>query len=143
VFIRSLLSRQASRVGSLPARGGLHRFHSGFARDSITVTPVLAYYLLSGSTGHERDSLLVRNLKRGNAARFCHGPLPIANSCSTTFWSVVRPLTRRSPAAAHVPAAPPFNEGTHQLISLQYNPGISLAEPPPGAAGRSSLRSRR
>src|SRR5262245_43176060 len=36
---------------------------------SITVTPVLAYYFLAGSTrGHERDSFLVRHLKRGNAA---------------------------------------------------------------------------
>src|ERR671917_356696 len=34
---------------------------------SITVTPVLAYYLLSGKVrGHERDSFVVRHLKTGN-----------------------------------------------------------------------------
>ncbi len=36
---------------------------------SITLTPVMAYYLLSGAkSGHERDSFVVRHLKRGNAA---------------------------------------------------------------------------
>src|SRR4028118_243884 len=36
---------------------------------SITVTPVLAYYLLSGRVkGHEHDRLVVRHLKHGNAA---------------------------------------------------------------------------
>ena len=37
---------------------------------SITVTPVLAYYLLAGSRvdAHEADSFVLRHLKRGNAA---------------------------------------------------------------------------
>jgi HME family heavy-metal exporter len=93
---------------------------------SITVTPVLAYYLLSGSTkGHQQDSFVVRHLKRGNAAllhwAFGHRTL--------LFTSVLLAVGAAGYAATLLPRAflPPFNEGT-LTISLGYNPGISLAE---------------
>jgi HME family heavy-metal exporter len=93
---------------------------------SITVTPVLAYYLLSGSTkGHERDSFVVRTLKRGNAAllrgAFAHRGI--------LFTTVLLGVGAAAYAATLLPRAflPPFNEGT-LVVSLQYNPGISLAE---------------
>jgi HME family heavy-metal exporter len=93
---------------------------------SITVTPVLAYYLLSGSTkGHERDSFVVRTLKRGNAAllrwAFAHRGL--------LFTTILIGVGAAAYAATLLPRTflPPFNEGT-LVVSLQYNPGISLAE---------------
>jgi HME family heavy-metal exporter len=93
---------------------------------SITVTPVLAYYLLSGSTkGHERDSFVVRTLKRGNAAllrwAFAHRGL--------LFTTILLGVGAAAYAATLLPRTflPPFNEGT-LVVSLQYNPGISLAE---------------
>ena len=73
---------------------------------SITVTPVLAYYLLSGSGhAHAGDGFVVRHLKRGNAAllqwAFAHR--------SAVFASVARRGRRgghcRLPDAAQLPAA--------------------------------------
>jgi HME family heavy-metal exporter len=93
---------------------------------SITVTPVLAYYLLSGGgSAHEGDSFVVRHLKRGNAAllqwAFDHR--------AAIFSSVAAAVTVAAVAAYLMPRSflPPFNEGT-LVISVQYNPGISLAE---------------
>ncbi|HYF55432.1 MAG TPA: efflux RND transporter permease subunit, partial [Salinarimonas sp.] len=93
---------------------------------SITVTPVLSYYLLSKSGGgHERDSFVVRHLKRGNAAllrfAFAHRGL--------LFTTVALGVGAAAYAATLLPRTflPPFNEGT-LVVSLQYNPGISLAE---------------
>jgi HME family heavy-metal exporter len=93
---------------------------------SITVTPVLAYYLISGrAKGHERDSFVVRHLKRGNAAllrwAFSHR--------GYLFTSVILGVAAAAYGAALLPRAflPPFNEGT-LTISLAYNPGIALAE---------------
>jgi heavy-metal exporter, HME family len=93
---------------------------------SITVTPVLASYLLSrGGSGGERDRFLVRWLKRGNAAllrwAFAHRGLIITG--------VVLGVGIAAFAATLLPRTflPPFNEGT-LVVSLQYNPGISLAE---------------
>jgi HME family heavy-metal exporter len=94
---------------------------------SITLTPVLAYYLLSGSNtrGHERDSFVVRHLKRGNAAllsrAFAHKGL--------LFTGVAGAVAVAAYAATLLPRTflPPFNEGT-LVLSLLYNPGISLAE---------------
>ncbi len=92
---------------------------------SITVTPVLAYYLLSGAKGHERDSFLVRHLKRGNAALLGHA---FAHK-HLLFTSVIAGVAVAAYAATLLPRTflPPFNEGT-LLVTLQYNPGISLAE---------------
>jgi HME family heavy-metal exporter len=93
---------------------------------SITVTPVLAYYLLSGKTrSQHRDTFVVRHLKRGNAAL-----LEIAFSHRTLlFATVALGVGAATYAATLLPRAflPPFNEGT-LTISLAYNPGIALAE---------------
>jgi heavy-metal exporter, HME family len=93
---------------------------------SITVTPVLAYYLLSGNVrGHERDSFVVRHLKAGNRRlldwAFAHRGF--------LFTTVTIGIAAAAFAATLLPRAflPPFNEGT-LTISLAYNPGISLAE---------------
>ena len=72
------------------------------------------------------DSFVVRHLKRGNAAllrwAFAHRAGGVRRRS---------PLRSSSPACAAVllPRSflPPFNEGT-LLVSVQYNPGISLAE---------------
>jgi HME family heavy-metal exporter len=93
---------------------------------SITVTPVLAYYLLSGKvTGHERDSFVVRRLKAGNRALLNWAFRHRALLCTTVALGVGVAAF----AATLLPRAflPPFNEGT-LTISLAYNPGISLAE---------------
>ncbi|MFC1455154.1 efflux RND transporter permease subunit [Microvirga arabica] len=93
---------------------------------SITVTPVLAYYLLSGRVkGHEHDSFVVRHLKRGNAAllRWAFGHRGVL------FTTVLLGVGLAAYGATLLPRAflPPFNEGT-LTISLAYTPGIALAE---------------
>jgi len=93
---------------------------------SITVTPVLCYYLLPRMKRlSEHDSFIVRSLKRGNERLL--------------DWAFRRPSfvylsagIAVVAAAASVPMLPrsflpPFNEGT-LTINLQFNPGISLAE---------------
>ncbi len=93
---------------------------------SITVTPVLSYYLLGRTRIREhKDGWLVRHLKAGNRRLL--------------LWAFDRPKTLSPPsrwaswwlrpAAVQLPRLflPPFNEGT-LLINVQYNPGISLAE---------------
>jgi HME family heavy-metal exporter len=94
---------------------------------SITVTPVLAYYLLSGKKGrgHERDTFVVRHLKRANRAglgwAFGHrGLLMTVVGLSVVGAAYAATLLPRS-------FLPPFNEGT-LLVTLQFQPGISLAE---------------
>lgn len=93
---------------------------------SITVTPVLAYYLLSGKTRADHgDTFVVRHLKRGNAAL-----LHVAFRQRTLlFATVALAVGVAAYAATLLPRAflPPFNEGT-LTISLAYNPGIALAE---------------
>jgi HME family heavy-metal exporter len=93
---------------------------------SITVTPVLAYYLLSGETrSHHGDTFVVRHLKRGNGAL-----LEIAFRQRTLlFVTVALGVGTAAYATTLLPRAflPPFNEGT-LTISLAYNPGIALAE---------------
>lgn len=93
---------------------------------SITVTPVMAYFLLSGSGhAHASDSFVVRHLKRWYAAllqwAFGHR--------TSIFASVAAAVVVAGIAAVLMPRSflPPFNEGT-LLVSVQYNPGISLAE---------------
>ena len=92
---------------------------------SITVTPVLSYYLLAGTShGHERDSLVVRILKTGNRKAlgfvFNH-PLPL-------IGVIVAAVLGAAYAATLLPRSflPPFNEGTLTIGAL-FNPGISLA----------------
>jgi HME family heavy-metal exporter len=93
---------------------------------SITLTPVLAYYLLSRPSGHgEGDSFVVRHLKAGNRRllgwAFAHQ--------KTLFACVAFGVLAAGIGATLLPRTflPPFNEGTI-LVNLQYNPGISLAE---------------
>ena len=93
---------------------------------SITLTPVLAFYLLPALSRHaERDGALVRMLKGGYAAllstAFRHPRLVMG----TTALLFVGALA----GAAGLPRAflPPFNEGS-LTISMSFRPGLSLAE---------------
>lgn len=95
---------------------------------AITVTPVLAYYLLTKKPrreGHEGDSFVVRHLKRGNRAllewafenRAIVVSLTLLAFIVAAFGATLLPRT----------FLPPFNEGS-LTISIAYNPGIALAE---------------
>ncbi len=93
---------------------------------SVTLTPVLAFYLLPALSRHvERESLLVRGLKRGYAgllaAAFRHQRL-VMGAAALLFVAAVA-------AAVGLPRAflPPFNEGS-LTISMSFRPGLSLAE---------------
>ncbi|MGR6431955.1 efflux RND transporter permease subunit [Rhizobium sp. PAMB 3174] len=93
---------------------------------SITLTPVMAYYLLpSLKRLDEHEGVIVRVLKRANRRLL--------------GWSFAHPKMLMSATLAGVVAAvlfagqlprsflPPFNEGT-LTINMLFNPGISLAE---------------
>jgi HME family heavy-metal exporter len=93
---------------------------------SITVTPVLAYYLLSGRTSADHgDTWLVGHLKRGNRRAlewaFGHRALLLGTA---GIGVVAAGLFGTTLPRAFLP---PFNEGT-VLLSLAYEPGISLAQ---------------
>ena len=93
---------------------------------SITLTPVLAYYLLTKSTGdHEADTFVVRKLKAGNRILLDWTFAHVRTVISVIGVGVVL----AGVGAILLPRAflPPFNEGT-LLVNLQFNPGISLAE---------------
>ena len=93
---------------------------------SITLTPVMAYYMLPRLKRLQHgDSALVRVLKRGNRAllgRAFQHP-------RTLMLSAVVAVIAAAGAAALLPRSflPPFNEGTF-TINMLFNPGISLAE---------------
>lgn len=93
---------------------------------SITLTPVMAYYMLPGLKRLQHgDSALVRVLKRWNARllgwAFGHS--------RTVMIAVGLAVAAAAAGATLLPRAflPPFNEGTF-TISMMFNPGISLAE---------------
>jgi HME family heavy-metal exporter len=89
---------------------------------SITLTPVLAYYLPSAPRGHGHgDSLVPSQGRPALRWAFAHQ--------KTLFSIVVLGVLGAVLGATLLPRAflPPFNEGTI-LVNLQYNPGISLAE---------------
>ncbi len=93
---------------------------------SITLTPVMAYYMLPGLKRlDEHEGMVVRVLKRGNRKlldwSFGHPCLLIAG--------VVAAVITAGSFATQLPRAflPPFNEGT-LTISMLFNPGISLEE---------------
>ncbi|MFM9938747.1 MAG: efflux RND transporter permease subunit [Hyphomicrobiaceae bacterium] len=93
---------------------------------SITLTPVMAYYLLpSLKRLDEHESWLVRNLKRANRAvlrwSFAHPRTLIMSATVGVLLALA--------AAVALPRAflPPFNEGTLTINTL-FQPGISLAE---------------
>lgn len=93
---------------------------------SITLTPVMAYYMLPGLKRlDEHEGVVVRVLKRANRRLL--------------DWSFGHPKTLMTIVLTGVVAAglfamqlprsflPPFNEGT-LTINMLFNPGISLAE---------------
>ncbi len=93
---------------------------------SVTLTPVMAYYLLPKLQLKEHgDTPLVRWLKRGDTAllhwSFRHGKALLAVAAVAVALAAV--------SMTKLPRAflPPFNEGTLTL-SLLLNPGTSLAE---------------
>jgi HME family heavy-metal exporter len=93
---------------------------------SITLTPVMAYYLLPGLKRLEApDGAVVRVFKRATRSlldrAFAAQRLVIAGTATAVAIAVV--------AAFFLPRAflPPFNEGTF-TINLLFNPGVSLAE---------------
>lgn len=93
---------------------------------SITVTPVLSYYLLSRTRiKAHKDVWLVRKLKAGNRVLLGWA----FERPTTLFAAVIFGVVAAGVGAFQLPRLflPPFNEGT-LLINLQYNPGISLAE---------------
>lgn len=93
---------------------------------SISVTPVLSYYLLSGRAhAGERESAVVRILKEGNRRLLGWA----FGRRGLVLGTVVVAVVFAGYAATLLPRSflPPFNEGT-LVLSLQYNPGISLAE---------------
>jgi len=93
---------------------------------SITLTPVMAYYLLPGMKRLDhREGWLVRTLKRGNSAA-----LHVAFRWQKSLMALAAVgVVIAAVSAALLPRAflPPFNEGTF-TISMLFNPGISLAE---------------
>jgi HME family heavy-metal exporter len=93
---------------------------------SITLTPVMAYYLLPGVKRLARnESGLVRLLKRTTAAllarAFAHSRI--------VMLAVAVAVIFAAGAAFMLPRSflPPFNEGTF-TVHAAFNPGISLAE---------------
>ncbi|MCD6674222.1 MAG: efflux RND transporter permease subunit [Burkholderiaceae bacterium] len=93
---------------------------------SVTLTPVMAYYLLPAMKRLDAgDSALVRLLKRWDAKlldwSFAHGRGLLAVALVVVLGTVATvPLFPRS-------FLPPFNEGT-LTVSLLLEPGTSLAE---------------
>lgn len=93
---------------------------------SITLTPVLAFYLLPALSRHaERDGVLVRLLKGGYAALLSTAfrrPRLVMVGTALLFVAALA-------AATGLPRAflPPFNEGS-LTISMSFRPGLSLAE---------------
>jgi HME family heavy-metal exporter len=92
---------------------------------SITLTPVLSYYLFGGNPRREHDSFLLRHLKRANAALLTW----TLGKRASVFAAVALAVVVAGGAAILLPRAflPSFAEGTLD-VSLAYNPGISLRE---------------
>jgi HME family heavy-metal exporter len=92
---------------------------------SITLTPVMAYYMLPGLKRlDEHEGWLIRILKRGNRAA-----LGFVFQWQRSLMALSVAAVLAAAAALLLPRAflPPFNEGTF-TISMLFNPGISLAE---------------
>jgi HME family heavy-metal exporter len=93
---------------------------------SITLTPVMAYYLLPGMKRlAERESWLVRKLKSANHAAlgfaFAHKGLLLGVTVLAVLGAGAGALGLKR---AFLPA---FNEGTF-TINIAFNPGVSLSE---------------
>jgi HME family heavy-metal exporter len=93
---------------------------------SITLTPVMAFYMLPGLKSlDEHESWLVRVLKRGYGAALVR-----AYDNGVLILGITLLLVIAAGAAAFtLPRSflPPFNEGTF-TIQANFNPGVSLAE---------------
>ena len=93
---------------------------------SITLTPVMAYYLLPNMKRLDhREGWLVRTLKRGNSAA-----LAVVFRWQKSLMALAAVgVVIAAVSATMLPRAflPPFNEGTF-TISMLFNPGISLPE---------------
>jgi HME family heavy-metal exporter len=93
---------------------------------SITLTPVMAYYMLPGLKSlDEHDSWLVRVLKRGYGAALVRAYDNAGLILGITLILVIA----AGAAAFTLPRSflPPFNEGTFN-IQVNFNPGVSLSE---------------
>ena len=93
---------------------------------SVTVTPVLASYLLGNAKQLDhQDSALVRVLKRGNERLLAWA----FDRTRLVIGTVLAGVALAGLAASALPRSflPSFNEGT-LTISLSFNPGISLSE---------------
>jgi HME family heavy-metal exporter len=93
---------------------------------SITLTPVMAYYLLPGMKRlAQRESWLVRKLKSANHAAlgfaFAHKGLLLGVTALAVLGAGAGAFGLKR---AFLPA---FNEGTF-TINLAFNPGVSLSE---------------
>lgn len=93
---------------------------------SITLTPVMAYYLLPGLKRlDEHEGVIVRVLKKANRRlldwSFGHPKILMTTVLAGVIAAVM--------FATQLPRSflPPFNEGT-LTINMLFNPGISLAE---------------
>jgi HME family heavy-metal exporter len=93
---------------------------------SITLTPVMAYYLLPGLKRlDQHEGWLVRVLKRiyraGLARAYAHPRIILGVTLAAVIAAAL--------AALELPRAflPPFNEGTF-TVQVNFNPGVSLAE---------------
>ncbi|KQU00805.1 multidrug transporter AcrB [Methylobacterium sp. Leaf469] len=93
---------------------------------SITLTPVMAYYLLPGLKRlDEHESGLIRSLKRGVAALL----RPALGNGRPIMVLAALAVALSGIAATFLPRAflPPFNEGSF-TVNMTFNPGISLTE---------------
>jgi HME family heavy-metal exporter len=93
---------------------------------SITLTPVMAYYMLPGLRSlKEHESGLVRVLKRWYGAVLARAYGRSGSILTVTLALVVA----AGLAAFSLPRTflPPFNEGTFTIL-MTFNPGVSLAE---------------
>ena len=93
---------------------------------SVTVTPVLSYYLLPRMRSlNHGDTKLLAWLKRGyrsSLQRVLNAPKPalVAAGLAVLLAAVAVPFFAKT-------FLPPFNEGT-LLVGLRLNPGVTLAE---------------
>jgi len=93
---------------------------------SITLTPVMAYYMLPGAKSlDEREGFLVRVLKRWYAATLARA----YDNARLVLGVTIILVIGAAAAAFTLPRSflPPFNEGTFNIL-VQFNPGVSLAE---------------
>lgn len=93
---------------------------------SITLTPVMAYFMLPGLKSlDEHEAWLVRVLKRWYGAALARA----YDNARLILGATLILVVAAGAAAFTLPRAflPPFNEGTF-TIQMNFNPGVSLAE---------------